>query len=253
MDSQTHNQNESTAWPAQSASEPERFSPGLVPQMLDGLGGDEPVGKAPIRLRLLVILGICALASVVGLAINSFLAEKATVPVKVKKRPTFVLRAEPASFPAGSFMPDVSEGNASGSIDMGTFSAGRDLVYVDDRRVWWESENDKDDEEDDHSMHQSVEAPLRRLINLVDKEGGVLRIQDAYRGSGIHSGRSLHKEGRALDLTCEELGLERLAKLCWRAGFDWVLFESGTKGGDHVHASVRRAPKPSQEIAQRVE
>jgi hypothetical protein len=150
------------------------------------------------------------------------------------------LRQEPARFPRDSYLPKQREGNTSGSIDLESFSPGRDLCYVEDTRVWWESDNDKGDTECDHSMHRSIERPLRRLIELVHAEGGVLKLQDAYRGHGVHSPRSLHREGRALDLTCDELGLERLSKLCWAAGFDWVYYEASGRGGAHVHVSVRR-------------
>ena len=73
----------------------------------------------------------------------------------------------------------------------------------------------------------------------------------------VHAARSLHCEGRALDLTLGRPGsdkslsgpeasaaLERLAKLAWQAGFDWVYNEWPKGGGPHVHASVRRdAPR----------
>ena len=119
------------------------------------------------------------------------------------------------------------------------FDPDRDLIEVDDRRVWWESEHDKNDTENDHLMHVAMEIPFRRLVEQVVKAGGTLKVQDAYRASGIHASRSLHKEGRGIDLTCDEIGLEKLAKLTWAAGFDWVLFEAPKKGGWHVHASVR--------------
>ena len=84
-----------------------------------------------------------------------------------------------------------------------------------------------------------------------------LRVQEAYRPSTIHSALSLHKEGRALDLTCPSLdpewnpddpnahrpspkSLEILAKLTWAAGFDWVYYEVPKSSGAHLHVSVRR-------------
>ena len=153
---------------------------------------------------------------------------------------TLEIRPEPARFPARTHMPDVRESVASGSIDLGTFSPGRSLMYIDDPRVWWESDHDKGDEEDDHTVNVALAAPLRRLIELVSRAGGKLKVQDTYRPTGIHNRRSLHKEGRAIDVTCDGFSLEKLAKLCWVAGFDWVYYESKRGNGAHIHCSVRR-------------
>ena len=162
-------------------------------------------------------------------------------------------------------MPDMRESEACGAISNSLFSAGRDLVYVDDPRVWWESDFDGEtDDEDDHSMHRALEAPFRRLVELVAMSNATLRVQEAYRPSGIHASLSMHKEGRALDLTCPDLdpavagpldprdgkqvlpsaaSLEILAKLCWAAGFDWVYYEVPKNSGAHLHVSVRRDAK----------
>lgn len=155
-------------------------------------------------------------------------------PAKIKPRKL------PDAFPRNTHLPKVNEAIASGSIDMSTFSPGRDLVHIDDDRVWWESDNDKGDNEDDHTIYRSMEAPLRKLIDLVTDRGATLKVQDTYRPNGIHNSRSLHKEGRAIDLTANGLSLEELAKLCWLAGFDWVYYEARGKGGHHVHCSVKR-------------
>ncbi|MBU0676992.1 MAG: hypothetical protein KJ626_02660 [Verrucomicrobia bacterium] len=153
---------------------------------------------------------------------------------------THPVRPEPRRFKARTHMPQKREGLASGSIGSYPFVAKFDLVRVEDPRVWWESDHDTDDDdEDDHIMHRAMEEPFRRLVELVTAEGGVLKVQDAYRGARIHASRSLHKEGRAIDLTCDELGLEKLARLCWASGFDWVYNEAPKRGGAHVHASVR--------------
>ncbi len=149
------------------------------------------------------------------------------------------VRAEPKRFPARTYMPKKRESEASGSIHEAPFFPSVDLVAVYDDRIWWESEHDTDDTEDDHLMHRAMEEALRRLIELVEKEGGTLKVQDSYRAEGVHAVKSLHKEGRAIDVTCDELGLEKLAKLCWAAGFDWVYNEAPQRGGAHVHASVR--------------
>ena len=162
---------------------------------------------------------------------------KAQPPVMIDlKNP---VRDEPATFPRNHRMPTRSEYPSSGRINLATFNPTHDLVYVEDDRVWWESDYDKNDTEDDHQVHRSIEVPLRRLINLVHENGGRLKVQDAYRALGIHHANSLHKEGRALDLTCDELGLEKLSKLCWAAGFDWVFHEAPKRGGHHVHVSTK--------------
>ena len=151
------------------------------------------------------------------------------------------LRQPPATFPAGTYLPREKESAVSGAIDLGSFSAGRDLTYVEDDRAWWESDNDSNDTECDHTVHRSMRVPLERVIQLVAERGGTLKVQDTYRPALIHNARSLHKEGRAVDLTCNEIPLEELAKLCWQAGFDWVYNEKGTRSnGPHVHASVAR-------------
>lgn len=150
------------------------------------------------------------------------------------------VRPIPAEFTRDTHRPAESEGAVSGSRDPDLFSAGRDLIYVDDSRVFWESDSDKNDVECDHSMHRAMEDPLRLLIELVHKQGGTLEVHDAYRAEGVHNERSLHKEGRAIDVTCDELGLEQLSCLCWAAGFDWVYYEASSRGGAHVHCSVKR-------------
>lgn len=164
------------------------------------------------------------------------------------------VRPFPESFPRRTHMPDIKECEASGGISNSLFSAGRDLVFVDDPRVWWESDNDgEDDDECDHSMHRAMELPFRRLAEMCAASNATLRVQESYRASGIHSTLSLHKEGRAIDLTCPTLdpdcpnpekptfkSLEILAKMAWAAGFDWVYFEVPRSSGPHIHASVRR-------------
>jgi hypothetical protein len=152
----------------------------------------------------------------------------------------YKFREEPEKFPPKSYMPKVRESAASGGIDLNTFSAGRDLIYFDNKTVWWESDNDDStyDTEDDHTIHKNIKEPLEKVIFLVNQAGGTLKVQDTFRGNGIHSSKSLHKEGRAVDLTAKNLGLEQLAKFAWMAGFDWVYFE--TSGGHHIHASVKR-------------
>ena len=149
------------------------------------------------------------------------------------------VREIPTRFPARSHKPTAGEGRTSGSIHTVSFDPETDLLRIEDDRTWWESEHDKNDTEDDHIFHRAMEEPMLRLIELVDQRNGTLKVQDAYRASGIHAKRSLHKQGRAVDLTAKGLSLEELAKLCWASGFDWVYYESPKRGGAHIHASVR--------------
>jgi len=198
--------------------------------------------------HLLILSAVIVGAAVILLAIPLRLSDRpapednapAELPPPEPAPSLAPTRAIPDAFPSNTHRPNVKESIASGAIDLGTFSAGRDLMYIDDARVWWESDNDTNDTEDDHTIHASLELPLRRLIELVTERGGTLKVQDCFRASGVHNKRSLHKEGRAIDLTCDELGLETLARLCWAAGFDWVYHERRSRGGAHVHCSVKR-------------
>ena len=194
-------------------------------------------------------------------------AQEEAAPAEPEKPapPVYQVRPFPEKFPRRSCMPDMKESDASGAISNSAFSPGRDLVYVDDPRAWWESDFDGEtDDEDDHSMHRALEPAFRRLVELVAMSNATLRVQEAYRPATIHSAQSLHKEGRALDLTCpdldpsvpktnprdgkqvipSQLSLEILAKLCWAAGFDWVYYEVPRSSGAHLHVSVRRDAVP---------
>ena len=147
-----------------------------------------------------------------------------------------LVRLEPRRFPRGTHMPPYREDAISGVFSPASFSPSRDLVRVDDGSAWWESDaGSAAQPEDDHLMHRSMESPFRRLSELVRKNGGRLEIRDAYRPDGIHVPKSLHREGRALDLTSTGISLEKLAMLCWIAGFDWVYYEAKP---EHVHCSV---------------
>ena len=156
-------------------------------------------------------------------------------PVKMERQE----RVPRESFPPDTNWPRGREIHSSGRIDPTTFVPNRDLIHFDDPSVWWESDHDKDDVENDHMIHKSMIPSLQRLIEMVNKREGNLKVHEAYRPVGMHVRGSLHKEGRAIDLTCDELGLEELSKLCWLAGFNWVLHESKAKLGAHVHCSVK--------------
>ncbi len=230
-----------------------------------------------ILVTVLVIHLFILLTIVISGSCSRRRAEKPETPAAEAKAepepekpapPVYQVRPFPAKFPRRSCMPDIKEADASGPILNSAFSAGRDLVYVDDPRVWWESDFDGEtDDEDDHSMHYALVPAFRRLVELVAMSNATLRVQEAYRPRAIHAATSLHKEGRALDLTCPDLdpavaktdprdgtqvlpsaqSLEILAKLCWAAGFDWVYYEVPRNSGAHLHVSVRRdaAPPPA--------
>jgi hypothetical protein len=161
------------------------------------------------------------------------------------------VRPAPSAFPPDSNLPRGKEIYASGPIDLATFNPTNDLVRFEDDRVWFESDTKRAvDKEDDHLIHKNMAVPLKRLVNLLEKRGGKLKVQDAYRPADknkIHMAASLHCEGRAIDLTCEKIGLGDLAKLAWQSGFDFVLYEKPVKSGLHLHCSVKRssdAPLP---------
>lgn len=185
-------------------------------------------------------------------------AKQAPPPVPVPPKPPppdlhNPVRPAPKVFPLDSNLPRGKETLASGPIDLSTFSPTNDLTRLDDSRAWFESDSDHHlDDEDDHVIHRAMEVPLKRLINLLDKKGGKLKIHEAYRAADknkVHLAASLHCEGRAVDLTCENFDLGELAKLAWQSGFDFVLYEKPRRSGVHLHCSVKRRqdePPPPQ-------
>jgi len=214
----------------------------LVPASTDRKG-------VPPRPPWLAILGVVVLVHLGLLLVWSCRRPRPEPPSSDAAPPPSVavtnelapVRPAPARFPPNTTMPDVREIEASGAIHMPSFSPGRDLVFFDDTRAWWESDEDGEtDDECDHSMHAKMVLPLRRVIEAVSGRQARLKVQDVYRPTGIHNTRSLHREGRAIDLTAEGLTLEELAIICWQSGFDWVYYERPKGGGDHIHASVRR-------------
>lgn len=150
------------------------------------------------------------------------------------------VRAAPAHFPPDSCLPAGKEFVACGPVNPATFSPGRDLMRFEDPRVWFESDHGHGHEDDDHTIHRCLEEPFRRLVELAAKRGAQIKDYDGYRPNGVHRNDSLHREGRAIDITAEGIPLEELAKLCWQAGFDWVFYENSVKSGAHIHCSVRR-------------
>ena len=156
------------------------------------------------------------------------------------------VRPAPSAFPPDSNLPRGKEIYASGPIDLTTFNPTNDIIRFEDSRVWFDSDNHhRPNDADDHLIHRSLEVPLKRLVNLLAKKRGTLKIQDAYRAADknkIHLAVSLHCEGRAVDLTCDQISLSDLAKLAWQSGFDFVLYEKPVKSGLHLHCSVKRSP-----------
>ncbi len=155
------------------------------------------------------------------------------------------VRPAPASFPPASNMPQGKESKHSGPIDLKTFRPTRDLVRFEDPRVWFASDPDNKDGKEGHLIHIAVETPLKRLVNLVEKRGGKLKVHEGYCAvdtkKTIYLENSLHREGRAVSLTSDGLSLSELAKLCWQAGFDFVLYEAPPGGREHLHCSVKRS------------
>lgn len=179
---------------------------------------------------------------------NKVNQDAATNQLAVADAPELLMavRPAPASFPANSNLPAGRESLTCGAIDLKNFDPKKELIRYVDPRIRFESDTDKSDVEDNHIIHRAIEIPLKRLVNLVEKKGGKLKVLEAYRALSnqkkLHLENSLHREGRALRLTCDNLDLSELAKLAWQAGFDYVLYEVPATGGAHVHCSVKRQP-----------
>jgi hypothetical protein len=140
----------------------------------------------------------------------------------------------------GRYLPNQPEaervGAISGAVDRGTVPFHR-LVRCDARNIVFK---DEEGTGADRLMTPRLEARLQRLASLVSREwpGVQLRVTEAWDENREHGERSVHYEGRAVDLTTSDLDntrLARLAGLALSAGFEWVAHEP-----THVHASVSR-------------
>jgi hypothetical protein len=93
----------------------------------------------------------------------------------------------------------------------------------------------------DHMMTKKVSDKLDALAALVKREwpGVKLRVTEAWDENLEHATRSVHYEGRGVDLTTSPIDgtkLGRLARLAVDAGFEWVFFENKL----HVHVSMSK-------------
>jgi hypothetical protein len=141
----------------------------------------------------------------------------------------------------GEKVPASSESAASGAftakITRGTpeFNA---LVVNDNAEIVFK---DEEGTGADRHMTSRLKEKLDNLAGFVKVEfpGRRLRVTDAWDENDEHGTNSLHYEGRAADITTDDLDsakLGRLGRLAVNAGFDWVFYEDAA----HVHASVKK-------------
>jgi hypothetical protein len=139
----------------------------------------------------------------------------------------------------GEARPPIAESEASGSLTSPIKRGSKrfeQLVECRSPRVVFKNEEGTNA---DRMMTPRLRSKLDRLGERIGTEwvGLRLRVTEAWDEDGEHSGKSLHYEGRAADLTTSDRDpdkLGRLAALAAEVGFDWVYRER-----THVHVSVR--------------
>ncbi|MFY8273209.1 hypothetical protein AAEU32_03660 [Pseudoalteromonas sp. SSDWG2] len=149
------------------------------------------------------------------------------------------LHAAPSIFANGQKWPVDSEAQASGaalmSVDQATLA---DVVNMCGASIAIKFE---EGDCSDAKMTARAKDKIVTLANKVnDQWGGAvkLRITEAWDNNNEHSNYSLHYEGRAIDITTDDMDVikyARLAGLAAEVGFDFVYLE-----GNHVHVSVKR-------------
>jgi hypothetical protein len=143
-------------------------------------------------------------------------------------------------FRVGDYAPARPEIEVVGGADKPIRRRSRDYARLVECRH--DSVVFKDEEKNgaDRRMSRRAHERLHALARLVEREwpGKKPRVTEAWDEETEHGDRSLHYEGRALDITVSDLDtskLGRLSALARAAGFDWVYFEDAT----HVHVSTR--------------